>query len=76
MLQLFGAAGAGAHAAGCSGIGMPSIGLGGGLGAPGAMAELPAGLRSSAGVDAAGIPDPMEALLTSMPGAATLRIHR
>jgi hypothetical protein len=40
------------------------------------MAELPAGLRSSAGVDAAGIPDPMEALLTSMPGAATLRIHR
>jgi E3 ubiquitin-protein ligase UBR4 len=37
VLQLFGAAGAGAHAAGCSGIGMPSIGLGGGLGAPGAM---------------------------------------
>ena len=76
VLQLFGAAGAGAGAAGGSGIGMPSIGLGGGLGAPGGMAELPAGLRSSAGVGAAGIPDPTEALLASMPGAATLRIHR
>jgi hypothetical protein len=40
------------------------------------VAELPAGLRSSAGVGAAGIPDPMEALLTLMQGAATLRIHR
>jgi hypothetical protein len=76
VLQLFGAAGAGAGAAGGSGIGMPDSGLGGGLGAPGGIAELPAGLRNSAGVGAASTPEPDGGTANlTMPGAATLRIH-